>query len=85
MDDVRVLKAAYYVNDRIYFTDVCEELVSKSLTFGCSLYKTCDINEFNNCRSDLLGVIKISEKFQSLIRYSNNAHIRVDGTERIVC
>ena len=85
VDDVRILKAAYYVNDRIYFTDVCKELVSKSLTFGCALYKTCDINEFNDCRSYFLGVIKISQKFQSLIRYSNNAHIRVDGTERIVC
>ena len=59
MDNVRVLEAADNVNDSIYLTDIREELVSKSLTFGCTLYETCDIYELDHSRCDLLGVVKI--------------------------
>jgi len=84
MDHIGILEAAYYMNNRIYFTDICQELVSKTFTLGSTLYKSCDIYEFNNSRCYFLGMIEISQKFQSLIRYCNYAHIRVDGTERIV-
>ena len=50
MDNIGILKTTYYMNNGIYLTDICKELVSKSLTFGCTLYKTCNINKFNHCR-----------------------------------
>ena len=43
MDDVRVLKAADNMNDRVNLTDICKKLVSKSFTFGRALYKAGDI------------------------------------------
>ena len=43
MDNVRVLEATDNVNDSVYLTNICQELVSKTLTFGRTLYETCDI------------------------------------------
>ena len=50
MNDIRIFKTAYNMYDRVYLTNVCQELVSKSLTFGSALYKSGDINEFDHCR-----------------------------------
>ena len=85
MDHIGILKAAHYMNDRIYLTNVCKELISKSLSLGCSLYKSCNIHELDHSRCHFLWMIKIPEKLQSLIRDCNNAHIRINGTEWIVC
>ena len=32
MDNIGIFKAAYYMNNSIYLTDVCKELVSESLS-----------------------------------------------------
>ena len=69
MDDICVLKAAHYVYDCIYLTDICKELVSKSLTLAGSLHETCDINKFDCCRCNLLCVIELSELYDSLVRH----------------
>ena len=58
MDDVRVLKAADNMNDRVNLTDICKKLVSKSFTFGRALYKAGDINELDYSRSDFGRIIK---------------------------
>ena len=50
MNNIGILKAAYHVNDSIYLTDICKELVSKSLSLRCAFYKTCNIDEFDHCR-----------------------------------
>ena len=85
VNDIRIFKAAHYMYDCIYFTDICKELVAKTLTLGCTLYQTRDINKFDNSRCHLLRVVKISEQFQSFVRNSNHTDVWVDGTERIVC
>ena len=59
MDDVRVLKAADNMNDRVNLTDICKKLVSKSLTFGRALYEAGDINELDYSRCCLLRVIEV--------------------------
>ena len=59
MDNIGILKTTYYMNNGIYLTDIRKELVSKSLTFGCALYETCNIYELDHSRCDLLGVVKI--------------------------
>ena len=61
MNNVRIFKAAYYMNDGVYFTDVCKELVSKTFALGSTFYKTCDVNEFDDCRSYFFGIIEISK------------------------
>ena len=37
VDNIGILKTAYYMNDRIYFTDIGKELVSKTFTLGWHL------------------------------------------------
>ena len=85
MDYIGIFKAADYMNDCIHLTDICKELISKTFSLGCSLYKSCNIYEFDHSRCHFFRMIKISQKLQSLIRHCNNTYIRVNGTERIVC
>ena len=61
MDYIWIFKTTYYVNDGIYLTDICKELVSKSLTFAGTFYKTCDIYEFDNSRCYFFGIVHISK------------------------
>ena len=58
---------------------------TKSLSFGCTFYKTCDVNELDDSRCYFLGLIEIFELLQTLVRNRHDADIRVNGTERIVC
>ena len=69
MDNIGILKTTYHMYDSIYLTDICKELVSKSLTLTGSLHKTCDINKFDCCRCNLLCVIELSELYDSLVRH----------------
>ena len=48
-------------------------------------YQTGDIHEFNDCGSYLFGMVQIPKQLQTVIRNCNHTHIRVNGTERIVC
>ena len=85
VDNIIVLEAAYDVNYRIALTDVRQELVAKSLTLRSSLYKTCNINELNNSRSVLLGVIHFSKHVKAAVRHGYNAYVRLYRAEGIVC
>ena len=53
VDYIGILKAAYYMNDCIDFTDVCKELISKTLSLRSALYKSCNVNKFYNSRCHL--------------------------------
>ena len=85
VNHIAVLEAAHYMNDRVYFTNISEELVSKAFTFRSTLDQTGDVNELNDSRCDLLGMIHFPQKANSLIRDRYNADVGVDRTERIVC
>ena len=84
MDHIRILKAAYHMNDGIYLTDVSQKLVAQALTLGSALYQTCNIYKLNNRRGYLFGMVQIPKQLQTVIRNCNHTHIRVNGTERIV-
>ncbi len=47
---IGILKAAYYMYDCVYFTDICKELVSKTFALGGALYKSGNINKLDDCR-----------------------------------
>ena len=70
--------------DSIYLTDICKELVSKSLALAGSLYKSCNIYKFDGSRCYLLRMIKLTEFYDSLIRYGNDSDVRIDRCEWIV-
>ena len=84
MHNVGIIKAAHYMNDRVHLTDICKELVTKPLALACSLHQTCDIHKFDRCRCYLLGMIKLTELYDSLIRNRNDSYVWIYCTERIV-
>ena len=47
--------------DRIYFTDICKELVAKTLALAGTLYKSRNIYKFDGSRCYLLRMIKLTE------------------------
>ena len=57
VDYIGILKAAYYMNDCIDFTDVCKELISKTLSLRSALYKSCNVNKFYNCGNYFCRII----------------------------
>ena len=85
MDDIRVFKAAHDMDNRIALADVCKELVAESLTLRRALDESCNVDELNDRRCDLLCMIQIAKQLQPLIRHRHNPDVRVDCAERIVC
>ena len=84
MNDIVIFKATDNVDNRINLTDMGEELVAETFALGSALYKTCDINEFNDSGGELLGLMEISQPVQPLIRHGNHTHIGVNGAESII-
>ena len=82
--NIAVLKAAHNMHDGIGGADVGEELISKTFALGSTLNKTCDINEFDHSRGQLLGIVQIRQPLQTLIRNGYDTYIGVDGTKRII-
>ena len=85
MDNFSVLKAADNVNNRVYFADIGEEFISQTFTLGSALYKTRNIDKFDDGRSNLIGVVKICKFIQTMVGNRYGAEIRLDGAERVVC
>ena len=85
MDHIGILKAADHMYNSVYFSDIGKELISQPFPLGRAFYKSGDIHKFDHRRRYLFGMIKISQKLQSLIRHCNHAHIGIDGTEGIIC
>ena len=85
MDDIAVLEAAHNVNDRVHLADIGEELVAQALPLGSAFDKASDIHKLDDSRRDLFGMVHLAEKPDSFIGNRNNAHVRVDRTERIIC
>ena len=71
--------------DSIYLTDICKELVSKSLALAGTLYKSRNIYKFDGSRCYLLRMVKFTEFYDSLIRYGNDSDVRIDRCEWIIC
>ena len=83
--DVTILKAAQNVDNSIGIADIAQELVTQALTLRCTLYQTCDIDNLDSCRDNLLWVINLSQLHQALIGYGDNANVGLDSTEREIC
>ena len=84
MHDIAIFEAAYHVDDRVDFTNICKELVAKAFSLGGAFYKSGNIHKLDCRGNDLLGVIHLAQYIQPLIRHGYNAYIRVNGTKRIV-
>ena len=85
MYDVRIVKTAYDMDDRIDLADIGEELVSQAFALACTAYKTGDIDEFDDGRCIFLRVIHLGQFVQTAVRDRYDADVRLNGAERIVC
>jgi ribosome-binding ATPase YchF (GTP1/OBG family) len=47
VDDVVIFKTAHYVTDSLSLTDIGQELVAETFTFGCAFYQTGNIYKFH--------------------------------------
>ena len=83
-NDIRILKAANNVHNRLALADVGEELVAQALTVARALDQTGDIDKLDDGRGRLLRVIHGGKLIQPLIRHGDNAGVRLDGAERVI-
>ena len=84
VDNIGILETTHYMYNRIDLPNIGKELVSESLSFGCTFYKTCNINKFDCGRCHLFCMIKFTELYDSLIRNRNDSYVWIDGRKRIV-
>ena len=84
MGDVLVLKAADNMGNGVHLTDVLKELVAKALALRRALYKTCDIDETDRCRSRLFGIVHLVKDLKTRVRNVHHADVRLDCTECVV-
>ena len=82
--DVAVLKAADNMDDGVGGADIAEELVAQTLALGGTLDQTGDIHELDHGRGGFLGLMELGEPVQPLVRNGHNAHIGVNGAERVI-
>jgi len=84
VDNVVVGKTAHHMDHRIGLADVGEELVAQSFALAGPCDETGDVHEFDNGVLDLLRFDDLGQGFQPRIRHFDDAHIGLDGAERIV-
>ena len=84
MRDVRTLKAAHHMRDRIHLTNVLKELIAKPLALRRALHEPRNIDKTHARRRRFLGMIEIRQHRQTRIRHRHHADVRLDRAERIV-
>ncbi|MNS36907.1 hypothetical protein D3C72_691070 [compost metagenome] len=72
------------MHNRIHFTDVSKELVTKTFPLACAAHKPGDIYEFKRRRHGAVRHHELSQLVEPLVRHFHYADVRVDGAERIV-
>ena len=82
--DVGILKAANHMDNGISGTDVAQEFVAQTLALGGPLHQSGNVYKLNDRRGDLLGIVKLGQPVQPLIRHGHHTHIGVNGAERVV-
>ena len=84
MDDVIVIEAAHNLDDGIDLPNGGEEFVAEAGTLGGSFDEAGDINEFDRCRDDFLGLADFSQHLKPIVRNRDHTDIGVDGAKRVV-
>ena len=84
VNNVIIVKAADNVADSFCFTDVGQELVTQTFTFGGAFHQTGDIDEFHGGRQNTLWFYDFRQCIQAGIRHRYHAGVRLNCTERKV-
>ena len=85
MGDIVVVEATQNVNNCVGIADIRKELITKTFALRCTLYQTCNIDNLDSGGDNTLWVVNLRQLDESLVRYGDNADIRLDSTEREVC
>jgi hypothetical protein len=81
VSDIVVVEAAEHVEDCVGLTDVGEELVAKTFTFGSTFDEACDVDDFDCSRDYVAWIDNVDKLVESLIWHCDYAHVWLDGTE----
>jgi hypothetical protein len=84
MADVGVLKAAHHVRYGIHLPDVGQELVAQALPFRGTGHQAGDVHELDGGRHHLLRLRDVGDAFEAFVGHRHDAHVGLDGTERVV-
>ena len=84
MNNIAIAKDADDLADRISFTNIGEEFISKSRPFGCTFDNSGDIYKRERGRKNLFGAKNLSKLGKALIRHANDAHVGFDSGKGIV-
>ncbi len=84
MDHVRVVEAAHDVDDGVGLADVRQELVAQPLALRRAGDEARDVDELDGRREGLLASGEGREAVQPRVRHADDAHVGLDGAERVV-
>ena len=84
MHDIVVIKAAHHVYNRIGFADVGEKLVAQALALARACHQAGNVDKFHNRRLHFLRVYNFRQRRHARVGHFHNAHIGLDGAERII-
>ena len=82
--DVLVTEDAGDLADRGRLPDVGEELVAQPLPLRGAAHDAGDVHELDRGRHHPLGAEELGQARQPLVRYADDAHVRLDRRERVV-
>ena len=85
MDDVRVFEVTNNLADSVGVADVCQELIAQALTLVCTLDQASDVHKLNSCRHNTARINNLCQLLKPCVGYVNDAHVRVDGSKRVIC
>ena len=84
VNNVVVFEAAHHMNHRIHLADVGEKLVAEALALRRALHKTRNVHKLDRRRGELFRLVHFCQLIEALVRHGNNAHVRLNGAERVV-
>jgi hypothetical protein len=84
MDYVGVIEDAHHLGDGFRFPDIGQELVPEAFALAGTLDDAGDVHKGHSCRQEALGAEELGELLEPRIRQADNAHVGLDGGERVV-
>ena len=85
MNDIRVVEATDDMDDGVNFSDMRKELVAQALASRRAFDKSRYINKFDICGRGFFRRIHFGQNVEPLVGNADDAYIRFDRAESIVC
>ena len=85
VNDVGIFEVTNNLADSVSVANVCQELVAQALTLVCALDQASDVHKLNSCRHNTARINNLCQLLKPCVGHVNNAHVRINGSKRIVC